>query len=79
MTLSRPSSNVDVGLFRTKADKLVELDEEMKKEFATLSQSIPAQAKQMLSELALNERLERIKATAARTRLEEVEANSDVI
>jgi hypothetical protein len=76
VTLSRPKDGVDLNSFQTKRDKLVALDEEMKTEFAALSQSIPVQAKQMLSELALNERLEKIKETAKRNRQEEVEAAS---
>ena len=46
----------------------------MKKNFEKLMQSIPVQAKQMLSETALNDRLERIKEKARRAEQEQSES-----
>ena len=72
--LPHQNNSPDINLFQENRDKLTAIAEEMKKNFEKLMQSIPVQAKQMLSETALNDRLERIKEKARRAEQEQSES-----
>jgi hypothetical protein len=76
VVLFRPTNGFDPHVFEFVKANLQKIENSTKAEFEALCRAVPAQARQMLSEDALNERLEKIKQTAQSALREETVATA---